>query len=68
MVSTELIDSYQITSIVIRKTFIVSLYVAANIARGIQKAKYKEGNKNTQRRKDLDEITTDVRTNTNIVT
>jgi len=56
MVSTELRDSYQITSIVIRKTFILSLYVAANIACGIQEAKYREGNKNTQRRKELDEI------------
>jgi len=56
MVSTELTDSYQITSIVIRKTLIVGLGTAANIAHGIQKAKYREGNKITQRRKEVDEI------------
>ena len=56
MVSTELTDSYQITSIVIRKTLIVGLGTAANIAHGIQKAKYRERNKITQRRKEVDEI------------
>jgi hypothetical protein len=56
MVSTEIRDIYQITSIVIRKTLILDLYVAANIAHGIKKANYREGNRNTQRRKYVDEI------------
>jgi len=56
MVSTELTDSYQITSIVIRKTLIVGLYVAVNIAHGIQKTKYRDRNKNTHRKIELGEI------------